>query len=917
MHQAGKEAVECFPETGECEADVAEQPGDAVAAGPGGFGALLRACRERALLSQERLADLSRVSTRAIGDLERTGRRPRGESVRLLADALGLTGREREQFEAAARAPSAGARAPSTAARPPDETAPLMRGPVVPRQLPPDIADFVGRAGLVAAFPGWLARGPGRAPGNAAEGGAVAVCAISGKAGAGKSALAVHLAHRHAADFPDGQLYASLRGGDAKGGSPLDPGEVLGRFLRATGVDGSGVPSGLDERAALYRSRLAGKRMLVVLDDAADEAQVRPLLPGGAGCAVLLTSRARLPGVAGARLIHLDVLDTGSALDLLGRIAGGARLAAEPDAASAIVTACGRLPLAVRVAGARLAGRPHWPLRRMAAALADERDRLDALAHGDLDVRASLSLSYRELGPDQRRLFRLLGLQDIAEVPAWLAGRLLDCPTDRAEALLDELADAQLVDAAGPDAAGQVRYRLHDLTRAYARERARAEELADERQAALERVLGGWVALADEADRRLSVGRLIEEGDPPSGWKPSAALTGKLLADPLAWLEAEQAGLLSAIRQASSAEIAGTAAIVRREGSVSREGSAGPEGIAGPGQIEPATGQARRLAETAWRLAGALTGFFWLRGCGDEYRRACDLALTRARQAGDRRGEAWMLTALAWVAVDQLRLDEAADLALRARLIHREAGDRRGEAYATLKLACAHEFRGLLEEAAAELGRAQELYDDRGDDHGRAWVLHALGRVMHQQGRPAEAAAVLEGALTTSRRAGDRRVEILALQQLGLVHRDLGQHRQGVLLLLQALRRCRQHGDELAEGWMLQDLAEMRLRAGAYAQAGLALEHALGIFARLGVRRTQASVLRSLGELRHAQRRLLEARACLAEAAAIQRQLGLTPRLAQTLAALSPVQAAIGDHTAARRSHREARALLAGRGQAG
>jgi tetratricopeptide (TPR) repeat protein/transcriptional regulator with XRE-family HTH domain len=857
----------------ECEVGLAGQPGDSIAERRGDFGAVLRAYRERALLSQERLAELSQVSTRAIRDLERTGRRPRGGSVRLLADALGLAGRERERFEVAARA------SPS-AALSSDETGPRTLGSAIPRQLPPDIADFVGRADLVAGFRGWLARRPGRGAGKAAAG-AVVIYAISGQAGVGKSALAVHVAHQCAADFPDGQLYASLRGGDTGSGSPLDPGEILGRFLRATGVDGSQVPSGADERAALYRSRLAGKRMLVVLDDAAGEAQVRPLLPGGASCAVLLTSRARLPGVEGARLLDIDVLDTGAALDLLGRIVGG-RVAAEPDAAAAIVAACGRLPLAVRIAGARLAARPHWPLARMAAVLADERARLNALAHGDLDVRASLSLSYRELGPDQRCLFRRLGLPDTTEVPAWLAGRLLDCAPSRAEALLDELADAQLMDAVSDEVTGEMRYRLHDLTHAYARERVRAEEPDHEQRAALERALGGWLALAERADRRLPVGRLIKEDNSPSGWTPGAALTGTLLADPLAWLEAEQAGLLSAIRQASTIAEAGT------------------------------TAQARRLAETAWRLAGALTGFFWLRGCRDEYRRACGLALNQARQAGDRRGEAWMVTALAWVAVDQLRLDEARDLAQEARLIHREVGDHGGEAYATLKLACAHEFSGRLDEAAGQLGHAWQLYDELGDDHGRAWVLHALGRVRHQQGRLTDATAALERVLTTSRRAGDRRVEVMALQELGLVYRSRGLSGQAAVVLLQGLRLCRQNGDELGEGWILHDLGETWLREGAYDEAADALEQALGISGRLGGRRTRASVLRSLGELHHAQGRLLEARACLGEAAVIQRQLGLVPRLAQTLAALAPVQAAIGDHAAARRSHREARALLTG-----
>jgi len=849
---------------------MAERPGDGAAASQVGFGGLLRAHRQGRLLSQEQLGEWSGLSARTIRDIERRVRRPRGESVRLLADALGLKGREREQFEAAARALS-------SAGQPADQPVPHPREAATPQQLPPDIADFVGRAEPVAHLRGWLARRPDGVAGKA-EGAAVAVSAVSGKAGVGKSALAVHVAHQLAADFPDGQLYASLRGA---GVAPLDSAGILGWFLRALGVDGGAVPSGVEERAALYRSRLAGRRVLVVLDDAGGEAQIRPLLPGSPGCAALITSRARLVGLEGARLVHLDVLDAGQAVELLARIAGPERVAAEPAAATAIVAACGRLPLAVRVAGARLAARPHWPLGRLAGLLADERRRLDQLAHGDLEVRASLSLSYRGLGEEQRRLFRRLGLLDAPDVAAWVAAALLDRPLSEAEAQLEDLVDAQLVDVATWDVSGRPRYRLHDLLHGYARERVHDEEPVEQRQAALERALSGWLALAEQADRRLPVGSLVEDGSASAGWRPEQAVVDELLGDPLAWMEAEQAGLLSATGQASTAAAAAVPA-----------------------------GTAERLAELAWRLAGAVTGFFWLRGCRDDYRRACDLALLGARRAGVRHGEAWMLAALAWVAVDQLRLEEAMALAEQARLLHREVGDRRGEAYALLKVVHVHEFSGRFDEAVSELQHAGELYDELGDDHGRAWVLHTLGRVHHKQGRLTEAATDLEQALTTSRRAADRRTEAMALQELGLVHHSLHQPGQATALLLQSLKLCRESGDTLGEGYVLQDLGDLRLRQGASGKAVSALEQALNIFRRLGARRTEATVLRSLGELHHAQGRPRQARACLDAAAVIQRELGLMPRLARTLATLAKVQAATGDHSAARRSRREAHRLF-------
>ncbi len=852
---------------------MTDRPRDGAAASQMDFGTLLRAYRECGLLSQEQLGERSGLSARTIRDLERRARRPRGESVRLLADGLGLVGWERERFEDAARWLSS---AGHSAARPVSR----VSEPAPPHQLPPDVADFVGRAELVAELRGWLARWPDGLAGNA-EGTAVAVSAVSGKAGVGKSALAVHVAHQLAADFRDGQLYASLRGAGAAGVTPLEPAEILGRFLRAVGVDGGAVPAGVEERAALYRSRLAGRRVLVVLDDAAGEAQVRPLLPGSPGCAVLVTSRARLAGLAGARLVHLDVLDGGQAVELLARIAGPGRVAAEPEAAAAIAAACGGLPLAVRIAGARLAARPHWSLGRLADLLADECGRLDALAHGDLEVRASLSVSYRGLADGQRRLFRRLGLLDAPDVASWVAGALLDRPAPEAEAMLEKLVDAQLLDVALWDVTGRPRYRLHDLVRLFARECVHAEEPVAQRQAALERALGGWLALAGEADKRLPVGSLVGDGSATAGWRPEQALADELLGDPVAWMEAEQAALLSAIGQASTSDPAAVPA-----------------------------GAANRLAGLAWRLAGAVTGFFWLRGCRDDYRGACDLALIGARRAGARRGEAWMLAALAWVAVDQMRFGEAMALAERAQMIHREVGDRRGAAYALLKVGHVHEYCGRLDEAVGQLRHAGELYEELGDDHGRAWVLHTLGRVHHKQGRPTEAATDLEQALTISRRAGDRRTQAMALQELGLVHHSLDQPGQAAALLLQSLQLSRGSGDRLGEGFVLQDLGDAQLRQGACGKAASTLEQALGIFRRLGARRTEASVLCSLGGLHHAQGRLRQASACLDAAVVIQRELGLMPRLARTLATLAKVQAATGDHPAARQSRREARQLF-------
>ena len=308
-----------------------------------GFGTLLRAHRTRMPLTQEELAERAELSERTLRNLEADRiRRPYPDTVRRLADALALAGEERQDFEAAARDLTVGSATAVAGSR----SGPL--GPV-PCQLPPDVADFTGRSEQIALVRELLY-------GTAADRPAtVVVSAVAGKAGVGKTALAVHVAHQLRDAFPDGQLYVNLHGATQH---PLQPIMVLGRFLRALGLDGAMIPTDQDEREALYRARLADRRVLVVLDDAASEAQVRPLLPGTPGCAVLVTSRARLVGLEGARLLDLEVLHTEQAVELLARILGAGRVAAEPDAAAAIVGYCGQLPLAVRIAGARLAARP-------------------------------------------------------------------------------------------------------------------------------------------------------------------------------------------------------------------------------------------------------------------------------------------------------------------------------------------------------------------------------------------------------------------------------------------------------------------------------------------------------------------------------------------------------------------------------
>ena len=464
----------------------------------------------------------------------------------------------------------------------------LRPGPYVgtePAMLPPAVADFTARDEQVRLLHKVLS------PGNDAVG--LTVAGITGMAGIGKTALALHVAHSVAAAYPGGQLYADLAGTEA---SPAAPAEVLGRFLQALGVPGPAVPPDPDERAELYRSLLAGRRVLVVLDNAASETQVHPLLPGSADCAVLMTGRRWLHGIAGARWTELDVLRRREGVRLLARILPDSRVDDDPRTAAEVVRLCGGLPLAVRVAGARLTGRPQWTLTHLVALLRDEQSRLDRLDVGDLQVRASLALSYHSLAPPARQLFRRLGAFDVPDFPGWLAAVVSQRPPGPAARDLDDLVDAHLLAVAGIDAAGQERYRFHDLVRFFARDRLAADEPHGVPADVTGWGFGAFLAVAEQLERTLPgpcfapiTGRTTR----PDVGHVLAALAGT---DPISWFDAEQATVRALIRQAcrrGDDEAAFDLAqrmekILRRPRHVRRVGGQQPAGAGGlPGRRQP------------------------------------------------------------------------------------------------------------------------------------------------------------------------------------------------------------------------------------------------------------------------------------------------------------------------------------------
>jgi DNA-binding SARP family transcriptional activator len=469
---------------------------------------------ERYLAATERRIDLDIAAGRA-GDLvaelnDLTARYPLRESlwVRLLValDRCGRPAEALERYEAirVRLAEELGAdpgpelqrvHAELLAVRsaePAREAAPAALGRVVPRQLPADVDGFTGREQALARLEQLLGVG-----GEDEAARPVVVASLAGAPGVGKSALAIHAAHRVAGRFPDGQLYVNLQGATA-GLRPLGSLEVLGRFLRALGVAPDAIPGEVEEAAALFRSQVAGRRLLVVLDDAADAGQVRSLLPAGSGCGVVVTSREVLGSLVGARHLQLEVLGPDEATELLGRAAGRERVGAEPEAAAAVARLCGRLPLALRIAGARLAARPAWPIGAIAERLADAQRRLDELELTDVGVRTSYAVSYQQLSDSPEALdrsaavaFGLLGVLDGPELGVAVAARLLDASEQAAEGVLERLVDAQLLASPAPG-----RYRLHDLLRLYARELADQQYSEAERAAALDRALGFYAASA-------------------------------------------------------------------------------------------------------------------------------------------------------------------------------------------------------------------------------------------------------------------------------------------------------------------------------------------------------------------------------------------------------------------------------------
>jgi DNA-binding SARP family transcriptional activator len=648
--------------------------------------------------------------------------------------------------------------------------------------LPLDVADFTGRPDLVGQIRRLLAAEPG-----------VPIVALSGPPGVGKTTLAIHAGHRLAERFPDGQLYVDLHGATV-GLYPVPPLEVLGRFLRSLGVEAAAVPADVEEASAVFRSRIAGRRLLVVLDNAANAAQVTPLLPGSPGCGVLVTSRRALSALVGASHLPLNVLSAAEAAELVGRLAGHARIAAEPEAAAEVARCCGYLPLALRIAGARLATRPGWPVRVLAERLADTQRCLDELQLSEVGVRASFQLSYQQLSgsPDAldraaAEAFGLLGVPDVPELSLQVAARLLDQPEDAADRALERLVDAQLVESPAPG-----RYRLHDLLRLYARELASGQP-PSARAAALTRALRFYVASAWQTLAVLRPGDYrLGRADPR--WRDG----GLRFADQqaaLGWLEAERANLLAAVRQA----------------------------VAAPGVP----------AEIGMQLAHALFGFFWVHSHKGDWMQAGQIALEVARQAGDLAAQAQAQNDLGAGYYRQGRYDQALACLQESLAIRRRLSDRLGQALSLGNLGNTYQVQGCLEEALACLRESLAICRELGDRRGQASCLANLGELHRRQGRHAKALACLKESLAIRKNMADRHGQAHSLSNLGLIYQRQARYDQALACLRESLAICQELGDRRGEAANLRELGVTLREFGRLEDARAHWLQALEIFQAL------------------------------------------------------------------------------------
>jgi DNA-binding SARP family transcriptional activator len=668
----------------------------------------------------------------------------------------------------------------------------------VPHQLPAGVPDFVGRQSVVADISERLTRGADRnAPG-------IEVVVVSGAGGIGKTTLAVHTGHQVRTAFPDGQLFARLRGVDAQ---PVRPKRILEEFLRALGASPAALPDSVEELSAEFRSRLSGNQMLIVLDDAASAEQVLPMMPGESGCAVLVTTRRSLAGLPGVHRIDLDVLDDDASLNLLSRVIGEERVRAEPEAASGLAEVCSGLPLALRIAAAKLSVRRQWSIGRMLARLNDERRLLDELDLEGVGVRASIAISYEALSERARRLLLQLGTLGATSFADWVAAPLLDEDPDDAADALNELDEASLVtvDTSG---GGAARYRLHDLVRIFAQETLAREVPLTQRVEARVRYLRGLLFMARKAHERAHGGDFATLHPEVELWPLPEVVLDEHLGDPIDWFVLEHSNLVSAVELAAQLG----------------------------------------HADLCWDLAMTSVTLLEARAYTDSWARTVKIAMDACRDAGDERGEAAMWYASAGLALFQDRLTDA-DREYVLALEHFEKhGDTHGRGLATRNLGHVARLQGRSREALRRYEDALEDLRSKNDLGTEAYTLSGMAQAHLDEGEPGKATALLQQALEISQQIGASRSEAQVRHRLGNLHLVEGDLEHAEIEFRAVLHLASELGDPVGTTYANLGLGLVHLARREWVSADKALRGARTVASHTGDRLSLGRVLLAQAE---------------------------------------------------------------------
>ncbi|HET7014308.1 MAG TPA: tetratricopeptide repeat protein [Streptosporangiaceae bacterium] len=878
-----------------------------MAEGLASFAGLLRHLRDSAGLTQEEFAERARVGVNTISELERgLHQKCQVQTARRLATALGLSGASEQSFIAAARGlipatavlnaatPDGSAQASAatfghSAASPAVPAAPAA--PEVRYSLPTDTAAFTGREEEITRITAAVR-------GASGGGGVVTIGAIDGMPGVGKTALAVHVAHALAGQFPDRQLFIDLHG-HTPGQQPVTAEDALAGLLAAIGVDARNLPGDLAGRAGLWRDRMTGQKALLVLDNAASSGQVAPLLPGTGGCLVLVNSRRHLGDLPGMVIpVLVDVLPPQDAASMFTRLAP--RTAGDAEGVAQVVALAGHLPLAISLLARVFARHPSWTLADLAA---ETRAGVLTLAAETDSVAAAFEVSYRHLGPDLQRLFRLLGVHPGTTIDAYAATALVGVQLAKAAGLLDSLhAEGLLTEVS------HRRYGMHDLIRRYAQDLAAADQTADSCQA-VNRLLDYYEHTAAIA------GTLLARQNRA---RPPAAVTAVPAVVPglpdreraLAWARAERGNLLACLDHATGAGqharvVALTAAVttlLRNDGhwvdAITRHATAAQA--------------ARRLGDR-YGEADAQTDLGSARRLTCDYPGAAEAAqeaLGIYRDLGDRQGEGNALTELGTVRRLTGDYPGAAEAAQEALGIYRDLGDRTGQGNALRQLGAVRWLTGDYPGAAEALGATLDIYRDLGDRTGQAAALGELGVARRLTGDYRGAAEANREALGIYRDLGHRKGEAAALGELGVVRRLTGDYPGGVEAGEEALGIYRDLGDRFGQATALGELAAVRRLTGDYPAAAAAVEEALNIMRDLGDRGNETAMLNEAATLHLVRGDLNQAIACYRQALHLAREIGSSHNEAEALAGLGRCALAAGDAASAKDSLRLAHQIF-------